>query len=147
MRALTSFLVMGLALKLHTAPVPPLRIALPLDLAGTYDSRAGRLRSADVAYRVRRDVLAFFSIELHCGVVMRKLSASLGLFLVVLLTGCSTGTVSNVATGTLGSLAVQSPQGVVHGGQQAITGANVQLWEVGTTGYGSAPAPRPHHPG
>jgi hypothetical protein len=70
---------------------------------------------------------------------MRKLSASLGLFLVVLLTGCSTGTVSNLATGTSGSLAVQSPQGVVHGGQQAITGANIQLWEVGTTGYGSAP--------
>jgi hypothetical protein len=70
---------------------------------------------------------------------MRKLSASLGLFLVVLLTGCSTGTVSNLATGTSGSLAVQSLQGVVHGGQQAITSANVQLWEVGTTGYGSAP--------
>ena len=70
---------------------------------------------------------------------MRKLSASLGLFLVVLLTGCSTGTVSNLATGTSGSLAVQSPQGVVHGGQQAITGANIQLWEVGSTGYGSAP--------
>src|ERR1039458_9544078 len=139
MRALTSFLVMGLALKLHTATVPPLRIALPLDLAGTYDSRAGRLWSADVAYRVRRDVLAPFPIKLRCGVVMRNLSASLGLFLVVLLTGCSTGTVANIATGTSGSLAVQSPQGVVHGGQQAITGANIQLWEVGSTGYGSAP--------
>ena len=70
---------------------------------------------------------------------MRKLCGPLGLILVVLLSGCSTGTVSNIATGTSGSLAVQSPQGVVHGGQQAIAGASIQLWEVGTTGYGSAP--------
>ena len=70
---------------------------------------------------------------------MRKLCGPLGLILVVLVSGCSTGTVSDIATGTSGSLAVQSPRGVVHGGQQAIKSATIKLWEVGTTGYGSAP--------
>ncbi|MGA1982267.1 MAG: hypothetical protein ABSG84_07325 [Acidobacteriaceae bacterium] len=34
---------------------------------------------------------------------------------------------------------MQSPQGVVHGGQQAIKSAAINVWEVGNTGYGSAP--------
>ncbi len=74
---------------------------------------------------------------------MRTLSGSLGLFLAVFLFGCSSGTVPNVVsslsgTGGAGG-AVQDARGAVHGGQQAITNAAVQLWEVGTTGYGSAP--------
>ena len=77
---------------------------------------------------------------------MRTLSGSLGLFLAVFLFGCSSGTVPNVVsslsgTGGTGGAggAVQDARGAVHGGQQAITNAAVQLWEVGTTGYGSAP--------
>jgi sugar lactone lactonase YvrE len=69
---------------------------------------------------------------------MRKLSGSLGLVVVFFLFGCSTGTVPNI-TGKSGSVAVQSPQGVVHGGQQAIASANINVWAVGATGYGSAP--------
>ena len=73
---------------------------------------------------------------------MRKLSGSPGFFLVVLLSGCSTSNVPNITSpSTSGSAVVQSARGVVHGGQQPVKGATVKVWEVGTTGYGSAPTP------
>ena len=73
---------------------------------------------------------------------MRKLSGSLGFLLVVLLSGCSAGNVPNIASpSTSGSASVQSARGVVHGGQQPVKSATVKVWEVGSTGYGSAPTP------
>src|SRR5579884_1591053 len=66
---------------------------------------------------------------------MRKVTASLALATVALLAGCSTGTVSTL-TGT--TKAATGLHGIVHGGQQPITGATITLWSVGTTGYGSS---------
>ncbi len=55
------------------------------------------------------------------------------------LTGCGAGVISDAvkpATATAGSL-----QGVVMGGQQPVAGVTVQLYQAGTTGYGSAATP------
>jgi len=49
--------------------------------------------------------------------------------------GCGMGAVSTATEPLSGTLVVQ---GKVHGGQQAVTGATIQLWAVGSTGYGSA---------
>jgi hypothetical protein len=64
---------------------------------------------------------------------MRKLCGSLGFFLVVLLSGCSTGIVPN----TIVAPSVQGLRGVVHGGQPAVTNAAIKLWSAGSTGDGS----------
>jgi len=68
---------------------------------------------------------------------MRKVAASLGLSLAFVLSGCSTGIVPNSQSAPVVP-AVKGLQGVVHGGQQAVTGATITLWAVGTTGDGSA---------
>ena len=60
------------------------------------------------------------------------LAGSLSLFLI----GCSTGTVADL-TGTT-KVAATGVHGIVHGGQQPVTGSTITLWSVGTTGYGSA---------
>jgi len=49
--------------------------------------------------------------------------------------GCGIGPVSTATEPESGTLVVQ---GNVHGGQQAVTGSTIQLWSVGSTGYGSA---------
>jgi len=49
--------------------------------------------------------------------------------------GCGIGQLSTATEPLSGTLVVQ---GLVHGGQQAVTGATIQLWAVGSTGYGSA---------
>jgi streptogramin lyase len=55
------------------------------------------------------------------------------------LTGCGTGSVvSATKPVTLNAAAVQ---GVVMGGQQPVAGVTVQLYQAGTTGYGSAATP------
>lgn len=54
-----------------------------------------------------------------------------------LLSGCSQGA-SNVAAH---SQVVTGLQGKAYGGQQPIAGAAIQLWGVGTSGYGSAATP------
>src|SRR5580704_8288776 len=57
------------------------------------------------------------------------------------LAGCSTGSGNLIPTPILpisGPLVHVS--GVVHGGQQPITGATIQLWQVGTTGDGAGAA-------
>ena len=54
------------------------------------------------------------------------------------LSGCGAGAVS--ATGTSAAGAVRAT-GMVHGGQQPVTGATIQLWAVGTTGFGSGATP------
>ena len=68
---------------------------------------------------------------------MRKVAASLAVSLVFVLFGCSTGTIPN-SLNTPVAPAVKGLQGVVHGGQQAVTGATITLWAVGTMGDGSA---------
>ena len=59
-------------------------------------------------------------------------AGSLSLFLI----GCSTGTVSDL-TGTT-KIAATGVHGIVHGGQQPVTGSTITLWSVGAAGYGSA---------
>jgi hypothetical protein len=53
----------------------------------------------------------------------------------VLLSGCSMQSVTTAETHAAGI------SGAVHGGQQPISGATIQLWTVGTTGDGSAATP------
>ncbi len=53
----------------------------------------------------------------------------------IVATGCGSGALNNVQIQTR----VASPSGMVHGGQQPITGAAIQVFEVGTAGYGSTP--------
>lgn len=52
------------------------------------------------------------------------------------LTGCGVGTVI-----TSGGSGTMSLQGMVHGGQQGVSGATIQLYTVGSAGNGSAAAP------
>ncbi len=68
---------------------------------------------------------------------MRTIAASLAVSLAFLLSGCSTGNVSNL----LGVPAARGMQGIVRGGQQPVTGASIQLYAVGTTGDASAATP------
>jgi hypothetical protein len=56
-----------------------------------------------------------------------------------LLNGCTTSQfLSGTDTEPVAGAAVQ---GIVHGGQNPVIGATVQLWQVGSTGYGSPAAP------
>jgi sugar lactone lactonase YvrE len=50
-----------------------------------------------------------------------------------------TDSLGDKATAQLSLTVTLGPSGHVNGGLQAITGANVQLWEAGATGYGSVP--------
>jgi hypothetical protein len=54
----------------------------------------------------------------------------------VFLTGCGTGEVNSSLPEE--PVTVQL-SGIVHGGTQGVSGATVQLWQTGSTGYGSAP--------
>ncbi|MGD0796308.1 MAG: hypothetical protein ABR910_01175 [Acidobacteriaceae bacterium] len=54
-----------------------------------------------------------------------------------LFTGCGTA-IGPESSATAVTPAVQGIHGTVHGGQQPVTGSTIQLWAVGTTGYGSA---------
>lgn len=60
--------------------------------------------------------------------------------LLVALAGCGGGggSIASSASGSGVTGQVDGPQGTVHGGQQPVTGANIQLYAVGTSGYGSA---------
>ena len=51
-------------------------------------------------------------------------------------TGCGIGTIT-----TSGGSGTMSLQGIVHGGQQGVSGASIQLYTVGNTGNGSAATP------
>ncbi len=53
------------------------------------------------------------------------------------LTGCSLGTMQLSGTEPVASVSVNM-NGTVHGGQQAVKGAKVQLWAVGSGSYGAA---------
>jgi len=59
---------------------------------------------------------------------------------IIVLTGCSLTTPPQDSSNPIppGSSALIS--GNVHGGQQAVTGSTVQLWQVGTTGYATGAA-------
>ena len=71
---------------------------------------------------------------------MRTVAASLAVSLAFLFSGCSTGNVSSLLS-TPATPAAQGVQGKVHGGQQPVAGASIQLYAVGTTGDGSAATP------
>jgi sugar lactone lactonase YvrE len=62
------------------------------------------------------------------------------LALTVVMTGCATGLGSN-GFGVGQQVASVRVSGSVHGGQQPIKGASVQIYAVGTTGVGSASTP------
>jgi hypothetical protein len=64
-----------------------------------------------------------------------------GLAAGLLTTGCSAnfGSVSAVAGPTSSASDGATLTGTIHGGQQPVSGATVQLWTVGQTGYGSTP--------
>jgi hypothetical protein len=51
------------------------------------------------------------------------------------LSGCGIG---SITTGSTGPVSMATISGNVHGGQQPVTNSTIQLWTVGTTGYGSA---------
>ena len=65
------------------------------------------------------------------------LSASAPLLLAMLLTGCA-GISTTPATPS--QLSLGAMQGTVHGGQQPVSGATIQLYQVGSTGYGTGAA-------
>ncbi len=70
--------------------------------------------------------------------IIEPLLSALTIILLSVLTGCGAGSSSQrVSTPLLHSVS----SGGVHGGQQAVTGAVVQLWGVGLSGYGSAATP------
>ena len=52
------------------------------------------------------------------------------------MTGCGLGTIT-----TSGGSGTMSLQGMVHGGQQGVSGSTIQLYTVGSTGNGSAATP------
>ena len=66
-------------------------------------------------------------------------------FLAVLsLSGCGIGsntTIVSSASGTGSTRAAVVPTGMVHGGNQPVTDATIQLYAVGSAGYGSLPTP------
>jgi len=65
---------------------------------------------------------------------MRKFAAVLFSTFLVVLAGCSAGTSPvNVSTTAPGVSTVKN--GVIHGGQNPVSNATVQLWQVGTSGY------------
>lgn len=65
---------------------------------------------------------------------MRRLISFLASCVVVVASGCGI-----VAPNNMQIQSQASPAGKVHGGQQPINGATIKVYEVGTTGYGSAP--------
>lgn len=69
----------------------------------------------------------------------RILAASV---VVLLAAGCGTGNFSETTKsgGAVPAPLRTSPKGVVHGGQQPVSGSTVQLWEVGKSGYGTGAA-------
>jgi len=71
-------------------------------------------------------------------------SVATGTFLALatlVLAGCSGLQMHETGVGPGSPTVVTLMQGIVHGGQQAVTGATIQLYSVGTTGYGSAATP------
>jgi hypothetical protein len=69
---------------------------------------------------------------------MRTAAIFLGLAALLVLSGCSTGVSSftNTQSTVMTPAAVPGVHGTVFGGQQPVSGATIQLWEVGTSGYG-----------
>jgi hypothetical protein len=55
------------------------------------------------------------------------------------LSGCSAGSAS--MDSRIATAAARTASGSVYGGQNPVSGATIQLWAVGTTGYGSAATP------
>jgi hypothetical protein len=70
---------------------------------------------------------------------MPKVAAALGLAGLALLFGCSSGTVNGPMTAATTPVtpAALGVHGLVHGGQNPVSGAVIQLWAVGTTAYGA----------
>lgn len=66
--------------------------------------------------------------------------AALALLPLALFCGCGLAPTSSISSGSSPASGLKLG-GSVHGGQQPVSGATVQLWQVGTTGYGSGAAP------
>ena len=69
-----------------------------------------------------------------------KASSALGLLSIGILglAGCAAGTFLSSGNPVSASAAITKMHGAVHGGQQPVSGAVIQLYAAGTTGYGSA---------
>ena len=79
--------------------------------------------------------IAFFSARRSASAFALGAATATILAFLVSLTGCAgVGTVEPTTPVT----ALGAMVGVVHGGQQPVTGSHVHLYEVGATGYGSA---------
>ena len=73
-----------------------------------------------------------------CGMTSSKAAVAALLCCVsALVTGCSTSQFAGSDTTPVAGAALR---GTVYGGQNPITSAAIQLWTVGTSGYGSAAA-------
>src|ERR1035437_1019980 len=66
---------------------------------------------------------------------MRRMISLVLSGVVTLVAGCSNGALQETQI----QIPAASPAGMVHGGQQAIGGAAINLYEAGTAGYGSTP--------
>ena len=69
---------------------------------------------------------------------MKQWRAILSLGAVSALVGCGVGPAAVGVSGSAGSVGLA---GTVHGGQTPVTGSTIQLYALGTTGYGSAMTP------
>jgi hypothetical protein len=77
--------------------------------------------------------------HLETNIMRRHTLAAISLTSVLLMTGCA-GLNSGSPAAPV-SLSVAGLHGKVHGGQQPISNATIQLWQVGTTGYGMGAMP------
>ncbi len=75
----------------------------------------------------------------YAGISTRLLGVALGMGALAALTGCGgAGSSTTVTSKPIAAAARQALHGKVHGGQQPISGAYVQLFAIGTTGAKSA---------
>jgi RHS repeat-associated protein len=69
-------------------------------------------------------------------------SLGLVLFLSTLISGCAfSNNAGTIISGSTPISTVSTISGRVHGGQQPVSGATIQMWQVGTTGYGVGATP------
>jgi streptogramin lyase len=71
-------------------------------------------------------------------ILLRGSAAAGALLAATILSGCGAGGYSDAKPVTVAAAAIH---GIVMGGQQAVAGVTVQLYQAGTTGYGSASTP------
>ena len=67
--------------------------------------------------------------------LMRAYACAILLAIPTLLLGCSQNSAPTEAPPPVNPGSLTHVSGIIHGGQQPVTGSTVQLWQVGTTGY------------